>query len=68
VEYSPFSKWNIQNYLFIYLFIIGADIWLCGNQISKLPNTGFIGLGYHQGKDIVLRFILEYSSLRDFGP
>jgi hypothetical protein len=27
----------------------------------------FIGLAYYQGKkDIVLRFILEYSSLRDF--
>jgi len=27
----------------------------------------FIGLAY-QGKDIVFRFIIEYSSLRDFGP
>ncbi len=27
----------------------------------------FIGLAY-QGKDIVFRFITEYSSLRDFGP
>jgi hypothetical protein len=27
----------------------------------------FVGLAY-QGKDIVLRFIIEYSSLRDFGP
>jgi len=27
----------------------------------------FIGLGY-QGKDIVFRFIIEYSSLRHFGP
>jgi hypothetical protein len=26
----------------------------------------FIGLGY-QGKDIVFRFTIEYSSLRDFG-
>jgi len=26
-----------------------------------------IGLGY-QGKDIVFRFIIEYSSLRHFGP
>jgi hypothetical protein len=26
----------------------------------------FIGLGY-QGKDIVFRFIIEYSSLMDFG-
>jgi hypothetical protein len=28
----------------------------------------FIGLAYHQGKDIVFRFIIEYSSLRGFGP
>jgi hypothetical protein len=27
----------------------------------------FIGLAY-QGKDIVFRVIIEYSSLRDFGP
>jgi hypothetical protein len=27
----------------------------------------FIGLAY-QGKDIVFRFIIEYTSLRDFGP
>jgi len=27
----------------------------------------FIGLAL-VGKDIVLRFIIEYSSLRDFGP
>ncbi len=27
----------------------------------------FIGLA-DQGKDIVFRFIIEYSSLRDFGP
>jgi hypothetical protein len=26
----------------------------------------FVGLGY-QGKDIVFRFIIEYSSLMDFG-
>jgi len=27
----------------------------------------FIGLAY-QGKDFVFRFIVEYSSLRGFGP
>ncbi len=27
----------------------------------------FVGLA-DQGKDIVFRFIIEYSSLRDFGP
>jgi hypothetical protein len=26
------------------------------------------GLAYQEGKDIVFRFIIEYSSLRDFGP
>ncbi len=34
---------------------------------SLLPSTRlFVGLAY-QGKDLVFRFILEYSSLRDFG-
>jgi hypothetical protein len=28
----------------------------------------FIGLVAYQGKDIVSRFIVEYSSLREFGP
>ncbi len=27
----------------------------------------FVGLAYH-GNFIVFRFIIEYSSLRDFGP
>jgi hypothetical protein len=27
-----------------------------------------IGLAYYLGKDIVFRFIIEYSSFRDFGP
>jgi hypothetical protein len=27
----------------------------------------FVGLAY-EGKDIVFRFIIEYNSLRDFGP
>jgi hypothetical protein len=27
----------------------------------------FFGLAY-QGKDIVFRFIIEYTGLRDFGP
>jgi len=26
----------------------------------------FVGLAYYQGKDIVFRVIIEYSSLRDF--
>jgi hypothetical protein len=31
-------------------------------------NNFVVGLAYYQGKDIVFRFIIEYSSLRDFGP
>jgi hypothetical protein len=29
--------------------------------------SNFIGFTY-QGEDVVFRFIIEYSSLRDFGP
>jgi hypothetical protein len=32
-----------------------------------LASLKFIGLAY-QGKDIVLRFVIEFSSLRDFDP
>jgi hypothetical protein len=28
----------------------------------------YVGLAYQQGKDIVFRFIIEYNSLRGFGP
>jgi hypothetical protein len=44
-------------------------------MISSIPNVKhkrslssltFVGLAY-QGKDIVFRFIIEYSRLRDFG-
>jgi hypothetical protein len=30
--------------------------------------NAFVGLAYQEGKDIVFRFIIEYSSLRNFGP
>ncbi len=33
-----------------------------------VPKLLFIGLAYLKGKDIVFRFIIEYSSLMDFGP
>ncbi len=73
-EYSLFQNGIFKiNYLFIYLYWgrhvlkLPLHTWLCRNQIGNPPNTGFIGLGYHQSKDImVLGFILEYSSLRDF--
>jgi len=28
----------------------------------------FVGVAYQGKKDIVFKFIIEYSSLRDFGP
>jgi hypothetical protein len=34
---------------------------------EKLVVKVFVGLAY-QGKDIVFRFIIEYSNLMDFGP
>jgi hypothetical protein len=36
-------------------------------ELDNLFVCLFVGLAYH-GKDIVFRFIIEYSSLRDFGP
>jgi hypothetical protein len=43
----------------------GRETW----KNTKLDHRShpFVGLAY-QGKDIVFRFIIEYSSLRDFGP
>jgi hypothetical protein len=42
-------------------------LWAFGH-ISKSSHTYFVfGLAY-QGEDIVFKFIIEYSSLRDFGP
>jgi hypothetical protein len=40
------------------------DVIICKILMAKQT---FIGLAY-KGKDIVFRFIIEYSSLRDFGP
>jgi hypothetical protein len=41
------------------------------NTLQEHPkrhlSTNFVGLAY-QDKDIVFKFIIDYSSLRDFGP
>jgi hypothetical protein len=37
------------------------------STVSLVLNQNFIDLAY-QGKGIVFRFIIEYSSLMDFGP
>jgi hypothetical protein len=39
--------------------------WPCFVLKHFCPNLLFVA---YQGKDIVFRFIIEYSSLRDFGP
>jgi hypothetical protein len=45
---------------------LGAQIFIM-LSIKHLAMGAFIGLA-NRGKDIVFRFILEYSSLMDFGP
>jgi len=43
-------------------------LW-AGESAVMHTKPDFIGLAYQEGKDIVVfRFIIEYSSLRDFGP
>ncbi len=36
--------------------------------VLESTETSFLALLTKQGKDIVFRFIIEYSSLMDFGP
>jgi hypothetical protein len=45
----------------------GSRQHLCRHH-SCCKKSSFVGLTYYQGKDIVFRFIVEYSSLSDFGP
>jgi hypothetical protein len=47
--------WVLSKYLTWKLAIVTSVVWF------------FVGLAY-QGKDIVFRFNIEYSRLRDFGP
>jgi hypothetical protein len=53
----------------VHYFTIVARDTLSSSQFINTYNLfgTFIGFAY-QGKDIVSGFILEYSSLRDFGP
>ncbi len=51
---------NVTNQ--IWQFFLDVIIY----KILMVQQT-FIGLAY-KGKEIVFRFIIEYSSLRDFGP
>jgi hypothetical protein len=50
-----------------------STLKVCAKHMKECPKVFarllFVDLAYHQGKkDIVFRFIIEYSSLKDFGP
>jgi hypothetical protein len=53
ISISKFKYWFMDSYK--------------GQRLEQFCDEPFIGLAY-QGKDIVFRFSIEYSSLRDFGP
>ncbi len=56
-------------------FVMGVEVMLTENSdhqlrlisSEKIRGSSFVDLAY-RGNDIVSRFIIEYSSLRDFGP
>jgi hypothetical protein len=55
---------------FFFSYAECKKISMCNNDFQTCSWTllvNFVGLAY-QGKDIVFRFIIEYSSLKDFGP
>ncbi len=43
-------------------------MWVTAGDPALLCTSSVSLLLAYQGKDIVFRFIIEYSSLRDFGP
>jgi len=45
----------------------GDPILPMSKQLESTRYFVIVGLAY-QGKNIVFRFIIEYNSLRDFGP
>jgi hypothetical protein len=74
---TPWS-WSLRNSLFkscsllILLLVVSwtCNKWSCQKRspVGRLLQTALLfGLAY-LGKDIVFRFIIEYSSLRNFGP
>jgi hypothetical protein len=47
--------------------ITSGTLWIQLFRLGLGGSSLFVGLTY-QDKDIVFRFIIEYSSLMDFGP
>jgi hypothetical protein len=39
-----------------------------GTTKCNVIYIAFVGLAYQEGKDIVFRFIIEFSGVREFGP
>ncbi len=69
---ETFSASNWRSYewfeMLKFQMSITQEVKLClSTSPTNKPIISFFGLAY-QGKDIVFRFIIEYSSLRDFGP
>jgi hypothetical protein len=47
--------------------VLGLLLSMFGLWASDQQLSDFVGFAY-QGKSFVFRFIMEYSSLKDFGP
>jgi hypothetical protein len=58
-----------NDFIFIFSFVMSYKH--LGSTILQAPcclqRRMFVGLAY-EGKDIVFKFIIEYSTLTDFGP
>jgi hypothetical protein len=57
---------DVEGYMRIGVFFSSKISLFFKKEIENFLEF-FVGLVY-QGKGIVFRFIIEYSSLRDFGP
>jgi hypothetical protein len=65
-RYIDWSSWFVIS-RFWFCIVSKVHVLWVGLQNPALDwSRWFVGLAY-QGKDIVLRFIIKYSSLRDFG-
>jgi hypothetical protein len=66
------DSWSSTNIRHHFLYSLTAGLFFLFLKLWSRVELGvqkwcFIGLAY-QGKDIVFRSIIEYRSLRDFGP
>jgi hypothetical protein len=67
LHWTPVSHWAfVPGTVLIEVLIVYSMTFALGN-LSRWSLAGFVGLA-SQRKDIVFRFIIEYSSFMDFGP